>query len=287
VRQAVLCALVSFTAAALPVGAATIRVETGQSLQAAIDAAAPGDTVLADGIFLESILIDKPLKLRGWASLDPPCGTINVIRIRSDHVRVARIHTYGGSRAGYDVQNANDVRIESGTVLSARFGGGCGETTIGINIEASTNVTVKRMQSSYSGSGTGFTEAFLRVADIQPNANVQVKNVFTNYNENANAILIENVTDTPGGQDAVQVRSSHVVGNHTGVRLSSATGVVVKQCYIAGYNYNINDPGAGGVVLEATTSANVIERNRFYLNAPDILDLGTANQTLRNVFLGP
>jgi len=62
---------------------------------------------------------------------------------------------------------------------------------------------------------------------------------------------------------------------------------VVKQCYIAGYNYNINDPGAGGVVLEATTSANVIERNRFYLNSPDILDLGIDNQTLRNIFLGP
>lgn len=287
-RRAVLVAVGSLAAAVSSLDAATIRVQTGQSLQAAIAAAAPGDTVLADGVFFEPIVIDKPLTLRGGASIDPPCGTEDVIRVRSDHVRIQRIHTYGGAHAGYDVRNANDVRIESAYVFSARFGGGCGpDTALGVNVEASTNVSVKNMQTAYSGAGVGFTTAFLRVADLGPGADVQVKKVFTNYNENANAMLIENVTDTPGGREALRVRSSHVVGHHTGIRLRASSGVIVKQCYIGGYNWDAPVPDAGGVVLEATTSANVIERNRFYLNAPDILDQGTGNQTLRNVFLGP
>ena len=51
---------------ALPASAATVRVQPGQDLQAAIAAAAPGDTVeVQRGFYRANLHIDKPLTLRG------------------------------------------------------------------------------------------------------------------------------------------------------------------------------------------------------------------------------
>ena len=62
-----LIALVALAALlALPVGAATVQVQPGQDLQAAIAAAAPGDTVeVQRGFYRTNLRIDKPLTLRG------------------------------------------------------------------------------------------------------------------------------------------------------------------------------------------------------------------------------
>jgi nitrous oxidase accessory protein len=50
----------------LPAWAATVSVQPGQDLAAAIQAAAPGDVVeVARGLYRVNLLIDKPLTLRG------------------------------------------------------------------------------------------------------------------------------------------------------------------------------------------------------------------------------
>ena len=52
---------------ALPASAATVRVQPGQDLQAAVTAAAPGDVVeVPRGFYrVNTLHIDKPLTLRG------------------------------------------------------------------------------------------------------------------------------------------------------------------------------------------------------------------------------
>ena len=51
---------------ALPAAAATVQVRSGQDLQAAITAAAPGDTVeVQRGFYRVNLRIDKQLTLRG------------------------------------------------------------------------------------------------------------------------------------------------------------------------------------------------------------------------------
>ena len=63
--RAVVVALVGLGAAGVS-WAATLRVQPGQDLAAAVQAAAPGDVVeVARGMYRANLLIDKPLTLRG------------------------------------------------------------------------------------------------------------------------------------------------------------------------------------------------------------------------------
>jgi nitrous oxidase accessory protein NosD len=64
-------AFIGFAVAALLLGfaqGALITVEAGESLQAAIDAASPGDVLeVKSGIYRENLNITKQLTLQGWA----------------------------------------------------------------------------------------------------------------------------------------------------------------------------------------------------------------------------
>jgi nitrous oxidase accessory protein NosD len=57
--------------------AATLRVQPGQDLQAAVDAAAPGDVVEVEqrGHVRATCVIDKPLTLRGLSRPTSAAGT--------------------------------------------------------------------------------------------------------------------------------------------------------------------------------------------------------------------
>lgn len=65
-RQAMVALLLAFAMAGGTAGAATIQVPAGADLQAAIEAASPGDTLqLAPGEYSGNITIDRPLVLQG------------------------------------------------------------------------------------------------------------------------------------------------------------------------------------------------------------------------------
>jgi len=137
--------------AALPAWAATVSVQPGQDLAAAIQAAAPGDVVeVARGMYRVNLLIDKPLTLRG---IDRPTlsggnqgDTIRVtapgvviegliVRDSGDSLKNqnAGIYLYPGAHRavvrncdltynlfGLWIEKADDVLIEHNTITGKR-----------------------------------------------------------------------------------------------------------------------------------------------------------------------
>jgi nitrous oxidase accessory protein len=148
--RAVIAALLGLGAACVS-WAATIRVQPGQDLAVAVQAAAPGDVVeVVRGLYRANLLIDKPLTLRG---IDRP--TISggnhgdTIRVTSPDVTIeglivrdsggslqdqnAGIYLYPGSHRavvqhcdltynlfGLWVEKVKDVRIEGNTITGKR-----------------------------------------------------------------------------------------------------------------------------------------------------------------------
>ena len=144
-------ALALLAVLALPASAATWRVQPGESIQAAVDRAAPGDVIEIERARYEGhVLVDKPLTLRG---IDRPTldGLLegNVISVRAEDVTIeglivansggdtyyqhAGIYLYPGSHRaivrncdfsytlfGLWIEKVEDVLIENNLITGKR-----------------------------------------------------------------------------------------------------------------------------------------------------------------------
>src|SRR5689334_11254231 len=84
---------------ATPAHAVTVLVTPGPGtpLQDAIDAAPPGAKLIAEGVFHETIVIDKALTIKGAGLLEPLCGTAtDAVTITADDVKISRWAVLGG-----------------------------------------------------------------------------------------------------------------------------------------------------------------------------------------------
>ena len=134
-----------------PASAATVRVQAGQDLQAAVQAAAPGDTVEVErGFYRVNLRIDKALTLRGVGRPTLSGGQVgDTIRVTAPDVVLeglivrdsgtslkdqnAGIYIYPGAHRavvrkndltynlfGLWIEKANDVRVEHNTITGLR-----------------------------------------------------------------------------------------------------------------------------------------------------------------------
>ncbi|MBM4266164.1 MAG: hypothetical protein FJ144_06035 [Deltaproteobacteria bacterium] len=272
--------LVLLLGLSLPVSAKTIFVSgngSGTPLQDAIDDADPGDVLRLDGVFFESIVIDKPLRLLGPAAIDPGCGPANVVEIASDDVELNRIVAYGGSHATIDIEGRDDVKLTKVFVVSQPFGGGCADAEYGIRIFDSTDVSLSGCETVRSGPGHVYSGAFIYVGGIQDDANVRVRKSFSNY-ENTVGILVEDSSDVPtfGGLGVI-LRGNAIVSSVRGILLRNSDGVLVSRNRSDG-----ND--VTGIEVDATSNNNRLEGNRAHQNGLDVLDDGSGNCWRRNDF---
>lgn len=128
--SAVFAGLPAQAALALPARPARCReVRTGESVQAALDAAAPGSALcLAPGEHHGPLSIDKPVTL--WGPREAVLhsqGKGTTIRVKADRVALLGFHV-DGSGARYDTEDAavrltgTDVRLEGLRITDATFG---------------------------------------------------------------------------------------------------------------------------------------------------------------------
>ena len=98
--------------------AATVEVSVGESIQAAIDTAEPGDVVsIGAGVFRESLVVDRSVTLRGTAEGTTVSGEDfgAAVRIVGEDVRVRieRLTVTGGRGfRGHGIQTEDDVSVE-------------------------------------------------------------------------------------------------------------------------------------------------------------------------------
>jgi parallel beta-helix repeat protein len=109
-----LVALILCATLALPVSAATLTVGVrGQytTIQQAVDAAKPGDTVLvAPGTYTENVVVNKPLTITGTATVQAADSSKDVFLLASPGVHIDGLTITGGA-SGVDVANVSSCLI--------------------------------------------------------------------------------------------------------------------------------------------------------------------------------
>lgn len=246
----------------------------GTPLQDAIDAAAPGDTIrLAPGsFFLESIVVDKPLKVRAnGAAIVAGCAATAAVTIAASDVKLSGGYVTGGTFFEVDVQNQDRVIIKD-----VGFGPTCPGVEYGINVYQCTEVKVQRNELHFGSSQTIYADAFIYIGGIPAEARVRVERNFSNV-ANGRGIIVEDSTDTPGGRFGVRVKSNRLLYGGTGILLANTDGAEVRNNFVNLFT-------GAGIEADASSDGNLIQSNRIGDNSPDVLDAGTGNCWRRNVF---
>jgi hypothetical protein len=236
VKRAVLLALAAALAAASPAGAATLRVSCakGGNLQAKLNAAAPGSTILIKGTCHGTFTIAKKVALKGnpAATLDGDDGgtvvTVNNVPVRFVDLRIVD----GAATNGGGVYSAGGrltfVRTTVSGNVASNAGGGIAATAPVVLSDS--RVTWNKVEQSSSGpmvmgGGVYATSVTLTRSTVRSNL--------------AHAVGAANPTRAYGG----------------GIFLSGAGSLVAKHSHIDKNTARANGPSAttlgGGVTQQA------------------------------------
>ncbi|MDC8786445.1 nitrous oxide reductase family maturation protein NosD [Roseateles koreensis] len=303
----------SLLGAAGAAGATTLRVHPGESLQQALDAAAPGDTVeLARGRYVGNFVLSKAITLRGLnrptlsgaqqgdtLSVTAPDVTIDglIVSDSGDSLKDQNAGIYihpGAHRAvvqhcdltynlfGLWIEKANDVRIE-GNLITGKRDYNSAQRGNGIQLYNTTGARILR-------NNIGFVRDALYI-DVSHHAIFQGNKLhhsrYGSHYMNSYYNLWEDNDSyyNRGGLALMEVRDQVVRGNRTwgnsdhGIMLRTLQDSVVENNIIAG-----NERGLFIYDVEyATLKGNLIVGNRIGVH----LSAGSTRNTVEgNDFIG-
>src|SRR5215210_2774985 len=242
-RTLLVCVLAGALALALALVAGVGSAEAdssvvgpGESIQKAINAADPGDTIIVRGLHREDVAIRKDgIKLRGDdAVIEPPAragspcsktfraeaicilGDMNLQTGEITGPRVKDVSVSGFTIRGFqevgqgdfpgfsiDVFHARDATV-TGNRIIGNVGGGIGLTSFSINTTITNNDVIGNPNSHASGIAV----------EISSNTTI-AKNVVRNFPEGENAIDVNEATNTT-------IEGNDLVGNWLGVFIVEA-----------------------------------------------------------------
>jgi nitrous oxidase accessory protein NosD len=260
------------------------------TLQAAIDAASPGDTLkLEFGTYTGAVDIDKSLNIVGPAHefgnpasalIDAECLATAALQITADEVKIQRVTVRGGSFYTIDIDGRTDVQLKEVVPLEGAFG--CGGVEYGINIFNSSGVKIINCDvigdnNGYTGVN-GYVDAGIYIGGIPSDGKVSVKKSFVIGNNRG--VIVED--SAPVGSGSIRVQKCGIAGNDTGIFVGNSDGVRILANAV---NDGQNSGALVGIELDATSDDNVIKKNSFMNAVTDILDNGTSNCWINNTFV--
>ena len=233
--------------------ATTIDVPPGPgTLQAAIDAAAPGDTLVAAGVYKGPVVIDKQLKIvvdkNGpfpGIQIDAECTAAVGLTISADRVQTkGGIGVFGATTTGVVIDGTTRSKFD---IISAVD-----------TCEAATGMVVRNTSRTKFRGGNvfDFNDTGIRIEDLAAKAQIR----FRGYEVLPSPIgfAITNVADGAGRKGAgLALRVLVGYGVVDGIVLTNADGVVVEK---SGLSIGVPIMGTS-VTIDAASANNLFSKN--------------------------
>ena len=300
-------------------GAQSSVVGPGESIQKAINAADPGDTIVVRGVHREDVVIRKNgIKLRGDdATLKPPAragspcskavGPEGICILGDVDPEAGEVNEYvkDVSVSGFTIKGFDEAAIEAvgasnATITGNRAAGG-GETAIGNFLSVGTKI-LTNVTRGPGGAGIGLAEAANTKILGNDISGHDFTGIFVSFGSQQGLITANRVHDNncagmifvaepPGPPADFEVKGNTVEDNRgecgLGIGLFGARGIEVAGNNVSGNIPDGQNSLSGGVVVagyrEGAPRNNTVVANTFGRNKPDIRWDGTG---IGNVF-GP
>lgn len=269
------------------VSAATVHVYPGVGVvQAAIDAASPGDRLVlhpnpdgTNAVYAQAITVTKPLRILGRGGtkviLSAACSGAVPVTVAADGVLIAGLVVHGASgTTAIDVQDRDDVRLNRVFVAEVVGGVGCTPTLAMVNVERSTHVRI-RGGAIVRDATAPYGIPGIRLAEIAAGGEVHVAGV-----EVAGDPVVL-VADSGAGAGLGEARIAIVRGRfqgllNTGVLVQNSDGLRVLGVEFIGATPFVH--------LDSQSNNNLVANNSF--GSGDGVDEGTGNCWRGNTSLG-
>jgi parallel beta-helix repeat protein len=301
-------------------GAQSSVVGPGESIQKAINAADPGDTIVVRGVHREDVVIRKNgIKLRGDdatlkppARADSPCSKavgpegiciLGDVDFEAGALTGPRVKDV--SVSGFTIQGFDEAAIEASGASNATITGnravGSGETGIGNFLSVGTKI-LANVTRGPGGTGIGLAEATNTKISGNDLSGHSFVGIFVSFGSQQGLISANRVHDNncagmifvaepPGPPADFEVKGNTVEDNRgecgLGIGLFGARGIEVAGNNVSGNIPDGQNSLSGGVVVAGYQGVaprnNTVVANTFGRNKPDIRWKGTGTG---NVF-GP
>ncbi len=241
-------------------------VGPGESIQKAINAADPGDTIVVKGVHREDVVIRKNgIKLRGEdavieaptrAEADSPCsrtfgpeaicvlGDVNIKTGELEGQRVSDVSVSGFTIRGFKIEGdgarvIDVIAARNATVVGNRV---IGNVPGGIVVFRNVNSTIAK--NHFIGSSETKADGIL--VEISSGTTV-VKNEVRSYPEDANAIEANGATNTT-------IAGNDLVGNWLGVVIADSPGTKILS-------NDITDSTLVGTLILDSTGTKIVSND--------------------------
>ncbi len=300
-RGAFAATLIATFVGLLPSRATAVATEVfpgAGTLQAAIDASAPHDTLkLHQGTYTGAVVVNKQgLKLKALVDSNPGpatiidggCAAAVALDVAADDVQIDGQHlgidVLGGTASQVRVADHKNVKLRG--VIAEAGAAPCGGTQNGIEVSG-TSAKIELMNSQ----GRGLSGAGVYLNGLAVGAGIQLKHagkavVPPGGQDNGVGLLVQ---DSAGGaalgKSGIQIKGGEFVGNTVaGVRLVNSDGLRIKKNTVQSPS---GGAGAIGIELDASSDANLVTSNMWISgNVMDTayIDNGTGNCARKNTF---
>lgn len=290
-------------------GAQSSVVGPGESIQRAVNAADPGDTIVVRGVHREDVVIRKNgIELRGVnATLKPPARAdspygpsgirvLGDVDLEAGELTGPRVRDV--SVSGFTVKGFDEVAIEAIGARNATITGnravGIGDTAIGTFLSVGTKI-LANVTRGPGEAGIGLAEAANTKISGNDLSGHDFVGIFVGFGSQQGLITANRVhdncagmifaADPPGPPADFEVKGNTVEDNRgecgIGIGLFGARRIEVAGNNISGNVPNGRNPFSGGVAVFGYEGIaprnNTVVANNFGRNKPDIRWDGTGS----------